>query len=176
MSTQPDHDPQLTHVSYVARDIEESAAFYESVLGCERLATPHLGRQEDFVADEDIKIQMMRIGPVQLHLWNDPAQPIEAVKFAHFGIHVADFEQVYRVAEERELFTTVGKDGSEPQVFDFNGTAQMYIQDPTGNLLEIDYPDISELDRSTFAKVITRETSGPGRHTYTDIDGQATPL
>jgi hypothetical protein len=52
----------------------------------------------------------------------------------------------------------------------------MYIQDPTGNLLEIDYPDISELDRSTFAKVITRETSGPSRHTYTDIDGQATPL
>lgn len=163
------HDPQVTHISYVARDVEESTRFYEEVLGCERVETPHLGTQADFDSDEHPELQMLRIGDVQLHLWNDPAREIEAVKFAHFGIHVDDFVDVYREAEERDIFATVGDDAAPPQVFDFNGTAQMYIKDPTGNLLEIDHPDISALDTSVFANVVQRETTGSNRHIYSDL-------
>jgi catechol 2,3-dioxygenase-like lactoylglutathione lyase family enzyme len=172
MSPRFDSDPQLTHVSLIAEDVDESTEFYETVLGCEPVDTPHLGKQEDFVAEDDIQLQMLRIGNVQLHLWNDPAQPIESIKFAHFGIHVDDFMRVYRIAEERDIFATVGESSAPPRIFDFNGTAQMYIHDPTGNLVEVDYPDISELDRSEFAEVVTREVSGPVRHTYSDIGGE----
>lgn len=164
------HDPQLTHVSYVARDVEESTRFYEEVFGCERVETPRLGTQEDFDTDEHPDLQMLRIGDVQLHLWNDPAREIEAVRFAHFGIHVDDFVDVYREAERRDVFATVGDDSAPPQVFEFNGTAQMYIHDPTGNLLEVDHPDIESLNQSAFANVVHRETSGSPRHIYSDLN------
>ena len=163
-------DPQVTHVSVIAEDVDESAEFYESVIGCEPIPTPHLGTQEDFDADRDIDLQMLRIGDVQLHLWNDPARGIERIRFAHFGIHVDDFTSVYHAAEERDIFATVGDESAPPQVFEFNGTAQMYIQDPTGNLVEVDHPDIDALDREEFATVVTRETSGPSRHIYSDLD------
>lgn len=170
MSQLPTHDPQFTHASLVARDVEESTAFYCDVLGAEPLATPNLGRREDFDTDDHPNLQMLRVGNLQLHLWNDPAQEIEAVKFAHFGIHVDDFEEVYHKAEERDIFATVGDRSGPAQIFEFNGTAQMYIHDPTGNLLEVDYPDFDALDQSLFANIVHRETSGPGRHIYTDIE------
>ena len=168
MTTQPDRDPRLTHVSIVAADVEESTAFYEDVVGCRRVPTPEFGRQRDFDAEADIGFQILRVGDHQLHLWNDPAHEVEAIRFAHFGIHVDDFEAVYRRAEDREAFAAIGVGSAPPQVFDFNGTAQMYLRDPTGNLVEIDYPDIDELDRSAFAEVVTRETSGPDIGTYTE--------
>jgi YD repeat-containing protein len=31
-----------------------------------------------------------------------------------------------------------------------DGSVQMYIRDPAGNLVEIDWPDVSTLDRSLF--------------------------
>lgn len=168
MAVDPTSTPRVTHVSLIAEDIEESAAFYEEVLGCERLPTPRFDTQEDFKSDESANILIMRLGDVQLHLWNDPGQDIEVLQLAHTGIHVDDFEGVYREVEKRDAFATIGEATAPPQVFDFNGTAQMYIRDPTGNLLEIDYPDIDELDHSVFAKVVRRETSGPNTGTYTD--------
>ena len=152
--------PLVTHVSLIAEDVEESTEFYEDVLGCEPIPTPQFGDQEDFHADEAIAFQILQIGDVQLHLWNDPAREVEAVQFAHFGVHVDDFEGVYREAVERDAFAAIGERTAPPQVFDFNGTAQMYLRDPTGNLVEVDYPDIDELDRSAFDDVVTRETSG----------------
>lgn len=159
---------QLTHVSLIAEDVDESAAFYEEVIGCERIPTPAFGNQADFEADEHIDIRILRIGDHQLHLWNDPAQEIERIRFAHFGVHVDDFETVYRKAEERDAFASVGNPSAPPRVFEFNGNAQMYLCDPTGNLLEVDYPDIDALDRSVFAEVVTRETNGPSTDVYTE--------
>lgn len=169
MSSILTHDPQVTHLSYVARDVGESTRFYEDVLGGERVETPNLGTQEDFDTDEHPTLQMLRIGDVQLHLWNDPAREIEVVNFAHFGIHVDDFEAVYREAETRDIFATVGDDSAPPQVFEFNGTAQMYMKDPTGNLLEIDHPDFDSLETTEFANVVHRETTGSPRHIYSDL-------
>lgn len=167
MTSQSHGPPRLTHVSIIAEDVEESAAFYEEVVGCRRVPTPTFGRQDDFDAEEDISFQIVRVGDHQLHLWNDPAREIEATRFAHFGIHVDDFEAVYRRAEERDAFAAIGVESAPPKVFEFNGTAQLYLRDPTGNLLEIDYPDIADLDRSVFADVVSRETSGPDVGVYT---------
>ena len=163
-------NPRVTHVSLIAEDVAESTAFYESVVGCEPVPTPAFGTQEDFHAEEGMEFQILRIDDIQLHLWNDPEREPEATMFAHFGIHVDDFVDVYRRARERDAFATVGEESGPPQVFDFNGTAQMYLRDPTGNLVEIDYPDVDALDHSAFADVVRRETTGPDTSIYDDID------
>lgn len=170
MTTQSDRTPRLTHVSIIAADVAESTAFYEDVLGCRRVPTPEFGRQADFdaEADEEIAFQILRVGDHQLHLWNDPAHEVEAIRFAHFGVHVDDFESVYRRAADRDAFAAVGVDSAPPRVFEFNGTAQMYLRDPTGNLVEVDYPDIDALDHSVFDEVVSRETTGPDIGVYTD--------
>ena len=168
MSPRTDREPGLTHVSIIAEDVDESTDFYEDVIGCRPVPTPAFGKQEDFDAEENIGFQMLRIGDHQLHLWNDPAREIEVTRFAHFGIHVDEFEEVYRRAEEQDAFAAIGVESAPPQVFDFNGTAQMYLSDPTGNLVEIDYPDIDVLDRSVFDDVVSRETTGPDLGVYTD--------
>ncbi len=168
MSTQSDRRPRLTHVSLIADDVAESTEFYESVLGCEPVPTPEFGAQADFDAEEHIAFRILRVGDHQLHLWNDPARETEAVQFAHFGVHVDDFEAVYRAAEERDAFAAVGAESAPPQVFEFNGTAQLYLRDPTGNLVEVDHPDIDALDTDAFDAVVPRETSGPEVGVYTD--------
>lgn len=168
MATQSDGQPRLTHVSLIAEDVAESTEFYESVLGCEPVPTPEFGAQADFDAEEHIAFQILRIGGHQLHLWNDPARETEAVQFAHFGVHVDDFEAIYRAVEARDAFAAVGVESAPPQVFEFNGTAQMYFRDPTGNLVEVDHPDIDALDTTTFAEVVSRETNGPDVGVYTD--------
>lgn len=168
MTTQTTREPRLTHISIIASDVDESTRFYEEVIGCRPVPTPKFGKQEDFGAEEDIDFQILEIGDHQLHLWNDPAREVEVTRFAHFGIHVDDFEDVYRRAEERDVFAAIGVESAPPQIFEFNGTAQMYLHDPTGNLVEIDYPDIDDLDRSVFADVISRETTGPDLGVYTD--------
>lgn len=170
MSPPADRGPYLTRVSLIAEDVEESTEFYESVLGCEPVPTPRFGSQADFHADEGIQFQILRIGDLQLHLWNDPARELEAITFAHFGVHVDDFVGVYRRAAERGAFAAVGEESAPPQVFDFDGTAQLYLRDPTGNLVEVDYPDVDALDHSAFDAVVEREITGPETSIYDDLD------
>lgn len=170
MSSPSDRGPLLTHVSVIAEDVAESTEFYESVIGCEPIPTPRFGSQADFHADEGIEFQIVRIGDLQLHLWNDPARDPEAITFAHFGVHVDDFVEVYNRAAERGVFAAVGEESAPPQVFDFNGTAQIYLRDPTGNLVEVDYPDVDALDHSAFDSVVERETTGPDTSIYDDIE------
>lgn len=167
MATNPNDNVAITHVSIHAEDVEESTQFYSDVLGCTPIETPKLGRQHDFDADEDISLQILEIGNQQLHLWNDPAHEIEVTQFAHFGIHVDDFEQVYHTAKDRGIFAMIGVETASPKIFEFNGMAQMYIRDPTGNLIEVDHPNIDELDDSVLENVVSRETTGVDTGAYT---------
>ena len=34
-----------------------------------------------------------------------------------------------------------------------DGSVQMYVRDPAGNLVEIDWPDVTTLDRSVFGEI-----------------------
>ena len=63
-----------------------------------------------------------------------------APEFHHIGLDVDDFEAAYRVAVERELFD---RDAWSPNVRELNdGAAQMYLRDPAGNLVEVNWPDV----------------------------------
>jgi lactoylglutathione lyase len=105
----------------------------------ERLPTPNLGGN----------VLWLRLGDQQLHLFERETGP---PRFHHFALDVDDFEDAYLKAKELGLL--------EPETFGApvrelpDGSVQMYIRDPAGNLVEIDWPDVSSLDRSVVVDLV----------------------
>lgn len=120
----------LNHVSVVARDLEESIRFYERLFGLERLPTPNFG----------FPVQWLRVGDLQLHLFERPDAP---PTYHHFALSVDDFPRLYAQAREAGAF-----DGGafRHHLFELPGDiAQLYLRDPGGNLVEVDAPGASRL-------------------------------
>jgi lactoylglutathione lyase len=123
----------LNHVSVPARDLEESARFYEEVFGLERLPTPTFS----------VEVVWFKLGDGQLHLFEQGEN--EPTRFHHFGVEVDDFEAFYmRLGElgmrDRAWVSSIYELPS--------GEVQLYLRDPAGNLVEIDWPDSATLDQS----------------------------
>src|SRR4051812_26784489 len=127
---------RLNHVSISALDLEESTRFYESVFGMERIPTPTF---------KDMRVQWLRVGDLQLHLFADDRQPPPQ---HHIGLAVSDFDAAYDAVKER-------LDGSwgMRMVELPSGQVQLYFRDPAGNLVEIDWPDVDSLDRSRYPEL-----------------------
>jgi catechol 2,3-dioxygenase-like lactoylglutathione lyase family enzyme len=127
----------ITHVSIHAHNLEESVRFYTEVFGMHRVPSP------DF---PDMDVEWLESGAVQLHVFK---RDVAAPDFHHVGFDVDDFEAAYRAAVEGELF-----DGGEPRVRELNdGALQMYLRDPAGNLVEVNWPDASTIDRSVVTTI-----------------------
>jgi catechol 2,3-dioxygenase-like lactoylglutathione lyase family enzyme len=116
-------ETRINHVSINARDLSESVDFYTDLLGAEPIPTPNFG----------LPVQWLALGRTQLHLFERDIQP---TSHHHLGITVDDLEAVYRVAERRQCF--------ERQAFGNHlvllpgDLVQLYIRDPSGNLVELD--------------------------------------
>jgi catechol 2,3-dioxygenase-like lactoylglutathione lyase family enzyme len=122
----------INHVSVHAQDLEASAAFYEQLFGMERIPTPTFA----------FPVAWMRLGRQQLHLFvRSDAQPPQ---FHHVGLNVDDFDAVYRRAGEQGLRDDSAFFSGMYELPD--GSAQMYLRDPAGNLVEVDWPDARTLD------------------------------
>jgi YD repeat-containing protein len=137
---------RINHVSVHAVDIEESIRFYTEVFGMELIPSPDFGTP----------VEWLRLGDQQLHLF---LRETETPRYHHLGIDVDDFEAVYRTAKERGLLDrTMGRDAirSHPA-----GWVQMYLRDPAGNLVEVDWPDISTLDPEVAAEIARLEDDVP---------------
>ena len=92
---------------------------------------------------------------VSIHAYDleESTRDTPAPEFHHIGLDVDDFEAAYTVALERGLFD---RDAWSPNVrVLIDGAVQMYLRDPAGNLVEVNWPDASTLDRS----VVTAMTS-----------------
>lgn len=134
---------EFNHVSILATDIDESAEFYCDVLGMERVPTPNF----------EVPVQWLQAGAGQLHLFE---RDIDPVPYYHFGVTVDDFETVYRRAAADDRFAN-WDDSTDARIYRLpDGVAQMYLNDPTGNLLEVDYPDIESLDDDILAEALDR--------------------
>lgn len=124
---------RFNHVSICAPKLEESVRFYERVFGMERIPTYNFR----------FPVQYLRLGEQQLHLFERDA---DAPVYHHFGIDVDEFEEAYEKARELGIQEEKAFFSHAYELPD--GTVQMYIRDPAGNLVEIDWPDVNTLDRS----------------------------
>ena len=132
---------RINHVSIGAVDLEESCRFYEEVFGLERLPSPNFG----------MPVRWLGIGDTQLHLFQTDAR---ATGTQHLGIEVDDFEGVYRQLLERD---SLEPDGYFSRLVELpDGAVQLYFRDPAGNLVEVDHPDVTKLDRSLFGDRLVR--------------------
>jgi catechol 2,3-dioxygenase-like lactoylglutathione lyase family enzyme len=128
----------FNHVSVHARDLEESTRFYTEIFGMEEIPAPKF----------PFAVKWLRLGDLQLHLFesDDPAP-----RAHHFGMDVDAFEAVYQRANELGLRED---EGFFSKIYELpDGAVQMYIRDPAGNLVEIDWPDITTLDRSVVTDI-----------------------
>ncbi|MBO0684984.1 MAG: VOC family protein [Candidatus Dormibacteraeota bacterium] len=137
----------LNHVSVHADDLEESARFYEEVFGLERLPTPDFGHP----------VIWLGVGDRQLHLFR---RDTSAPRYHHFALDVDDYVGVYRLAREKGFL-----DGG-PRILP-DGGLQMYVKDPSGNLIEIDCPDHRTLDLSAFGGELEQVPGPPEATLYT---------
>lgn len=129
---------RFTHVSIHAVDMAESLAFYVDVLGMRRVPSP----------DFEQPVEWLVLGDQQLHLFQ---RETPAPEYHHLGVEVDDFETAYLLARDRGLF-----DGGvfSPDVRELNdGSVQMYLRDPAGNLVEVNWPDVTTLDRTVVTGV-----------------------
>ena len=125
----------LNHVSIHARDLEDSVRFYVEVFGMEPIPTYGFA----------FPVQYLRLGDLQLHLFE---RETDAPAFHHIGINVDDFEGAYLRAKELGILE---RESFFEDMYELpDGSVQMYVRDPAGNLVEIDWPDVSTLDRSLF--------------------------
>jgi YD repeat-containing protein len=148
----------INHVSVSATDLAASVRFYTEVFGMERVPAPKFAGQT---------VAWLRVGEQQLHLFQREGAP----QFHHFALDVDDFEAAYTKVRELEIrddMTFIGGIFELP-----GGEAQMYMRDPGGNLVEIDWPDASTLDRTivgdivALADIVAQDSEGRAARLYT---------
>ncbi len=134
----------FNHVSIHARDLQESVRFYEQVLGMDKIPTYTFA----------FPVQYLRLGDLQLHLFERESP---APEFHHIGINIDDFEAAYERARELGILE---RDSFFEDMYELpDGSAQMYLRDPAGNLVELDWPDVATLDRSRLPELKRLEDS-----------------
>ena len=128
----------FTHVSVHAHDLEESVRFYKDLFGMEEIPAPGF----------PFPVRWLRVGDLQLHLFQseDPAP-----QGHHFGIEVDDFEATYEKVGEMGAQI---EEGYFSNVYELpDGAVQLYVRDPAGNMVEVNWPDVSTLDRSVIGDI-----------------------
>ena len=128
----------FTHVSVHANDLDESARFYREILGMGEIPAP----------DFPFPVRWLRVGDLQLHLFQSDSP---APSGHHFGLDVDDFEAVCEKARNLDAM-----DGSDyfSNVYELpDGAVQLYLRDPAGNMVEVNFPAVEKLDRSIIGEI-----------------------
>lgn len=138
---------EITHVAVIARNMEESVAWYIDLFGEEvvqRAATPKLVGPTAW----------LRLGSLSLHVteWHEP----NSFRRNHFGVGVTDlqkFTAIYQKAKAHDMFDheTFGS-----HIYELpGGEVQINLLDPGGNLVEVDFPNGAALDREIFNDLVS---------------------
>jgi len=128
----------FNHLSVGAKNLEESARFYREVLGLEPIPTYNFG----------FKTRYFRCGDLQLHVF-ELADHVPL--YQHFALDVDDFHGVYERAKAMGALDSTAFRNCVNELPD--GCVQMYLRDPAGNLIEIDWPDVTTLDRARIPEM-----------------------
>jgi catechol 2,3-dioxygenase-like lactoylglutathione lyase family enzyme len=133
---------RINHVSIPARDLDESERFYREAFGMERVDTPDFRRP----------VRWLALGECQLHLMLFPDE--QALPDQHFGFDVDDFEATFVRLRDLDALDTKSHRSAVWELPD--GAVQMYARDPAGNLIEVNWPDVSTLDRDVVGEIPRR--------------------
>ena len=94
------------------------------------------------------KTKYLRCGDLQLHICElEDYVPI----YQHFAVDVEDFHAAYEAAKATGASDSKAFRNPVNELPD--GCVQMYLRDPSGNLIEIDWPDVETLDRSRISEM-----------------------
>ncbi|MFB6311494.1 MAG: VOC family protein [Salinirussus sp.] len=131
----------INHVSLAVDALEPAVDFYEEVLGLEQIPS----------VNSSARGAWFQLDNGQLHL-TERAAP--SPQYHHLALTVEDFAGLVATLEEREaLDDTFGA-----PLYEFpDGAVQVYFRDPSDNLLEADWPDISTLPADLAERAQTRE-------------------
>jgi catechol 2,3-dioxygenase-like lactoylglutathione lyase family enzyme len=125
----------INHVSLIVDDLEAAAAFYEKELGLEPLPAYKFDYPAAFFKVNETQ---------QLHVteWEDTPS-----FRGHLCVRVDDWGAAFKRFRELGIIDILpwGKVRKLP-----DGTYQMFIRDPSGNLIEISAPPGSTVDDSIF--------------------------
>jgi lactoylglutathione lyase len=132
---------RFNHVSVRAADLEISVKWYEDIFGVTRIPAPNFG----------FNVGWLKLGDMQLHVFEHDCA---SNQFSHFGVDVDDFEAIYRRAKAQGCLANDAF--NRHHLFETpTGQLQLYIRDPAGNLIEVNWPDATTVDR-TVVKDIRR--------------------
>jgi YD repeat-containing protein len=137
---------RINHVSVPCRDLDESERFYREAFGVERLPAP----------DFRFPVRWLGLGEQQVHLFQLPEDPLPN---QHFALDVDDFEATFVKLRELDALDTSAHARPVWELPD--GSLQLYARDPAGNLLEINWPDASTVDRSVVGEIPRRSDDVP---------------
>lgn len=132
-------DFHVHHVNVLVDDLGLATAFYRDVIGLEPADTPEQGFPSQFFRfNDDQQLHMNEIRDVR---------PFRA----HFCVVVPDFMAVYRRARDAGAVDVRawGRIRRLP-----NGKMQMFVRDPSGNLIEIASAPGAPIDPAAFDESI----------------------
>jgi len=129
----------LNHVSISSVDVEESVRFYTELFDLEPIDTYTFA----------FPTRYLRLGDVQLHIFQ--RESTDAPPFHHIALNVDDLETAWLRARELGVLDTTAFFSPIYELPD--GTVQVYLRDPGGNLVELDWPDVTTLDRVVFGEI-----------------------
>ena len=133
---------RFNHVSIPCRHLDESERFYREVFGLERLPS----------FDFRFPVRYLGVGEQQLHLMQLPEE--EPLPNQHFAFDVDDFEEAF--VRLRDLGALDPRGRAHPVWELPDGSVQLYARDPAGNLLEVDWPDVTTVDRDVVGEIPRR--------------------
>jgi catechol 2,3-dioxygenase-like lactoylglutathione lyase family enzyme len=128
----------FNHLSIGTRNLAETVRFYQAVLGMEAIPSYNFG----------FKTRYLRCGDLQLHIFE---LEDHVPRYQHFALDVDDFHAAYDAAKALGALDSTTFRNSVNELPD--GCVQMYLRDPAGNLIEIDWPDVTTLDRTRIPEM-----------------------
>ncbi len=138
---------KINHITLVVQDLEKACEFYETEFNLERVPAFKLDFPAQFYAVNEHQ---------QLHLSEWPDKPSFR---GHVCFQVDDFNTVFRRMKEQERIDTRPW-GNVRQLPD--GAMQMFIRDPSDNLVEISCAPGTDIDPAIFED----EQVDAGRNTF----------
>jgi len=125
----------IQHVNVNVENLDAAIPFYRDILGLPLDHTP----------DQGFRCQFFKIGPVQQIHMNEIRD--ERQFRGHFCLVVPDFMGLFARAKARNVIDVAawGKVRQLP-----NGKMQMFVRDPSGNLIEIASSNGESIDLAVF--------------------------